>query len=72
LVKYATDVIRGGGVITFDVATFRKSSFSKYPSDKPAGEGVGPYLEIQADQFEQLKAVRNALKDIPVSDGSGK
>jgi hypothetical protein len=72
LVTYASDVVRGGGVITFDVATFRKSSFSKYPSGQPAGAGVGPYLEVQPDQFAQLKAVRDAVKDIPVSDGSGR
>jgi hypothetical protein len=69
LVKYASDVVRGGGVITFDLGTFKKSCFWQYPSNQPAGDGVGPYLEIQPDQFEQLKAVRDALQKIPVSDG---
>ncbi len=58
LVKYASDIVKGGGVITFDVGTFKGA--------------VGPFLEIQPRQFEQLKAVGKALKDIPASDGSGR
>ncbi|MFZ4396984.1 MAG: hypothetical protein ACOYOU_15325 [Kiritimatiellia bacterium] len=48
-----------GGVIAFDIGMSR-------------ADGKGPYLEIQPDQFAQLKAVSAALKDIPASDGSGK
>jgi hypothetical protein len=59
LVKYASDVVKGGGVITFDIGMSR-------------ADGKGPYLEMQPDQFAQLKAVSAALKDIPASDGSGK
>jgi hypothetical protein len=36
------------------------------------GKWIDPYLEIQPNQFKQLEAVRDALKDIPASDGSGK
>ncbi len=59
LVKYASDVVKGGGVISFDIGMYR-------------ADRKGPYLEIQPDQFAQLKAVSAALKDIPASDGSGK
>jgi hypothetical protein len=59
LVDYASDVVRGGGVITFDVGVF------------PRG-GKGPVLDFPPAQFEQLKKVRDALKDIKPSDGSGR
>jgi hypothetical protein len=71
LVKYATDVVKGGGVFTFDIGTFTQTWHNK-SGRTPDGKRIGPYLEIPPDQFKQLEAVRDALKDIPVSDGSGK
>ena len=47
---YATEVIKRGGVITFDIGTF---------DEQP--EIKGPTLEIPEDQFRQLKAVRDAV-----------
>jgi hypothetical protein len=60
LVRYASEIIKGGGVITFDLGVHKLV----------AGKDTGPFLEIQPDQMEQLKAVRNAVKDMPVSDGA--
>lgn len=60
VVKYASDIVKGGGVITFDVGAFKKFN----------GKTV-PTLEIPEAQMVQLRAVRDALKDIPVSNGSG-
>ena len=34
------------------------------------GTTTGPCLEIQENQLEQLRAVRDALKDIPPTDGA--
>lgn len=34
---------------------------------KPNGKWQAPFLEIPAAQLEQLKAVRDALKTIPVT-----
>jgi hypothetical protein len=62
IVAYAADVVKGGGIITFDVGMLKTV----------AGKTVGPCLDLPPDQFEQLKAVRDALKNIPASDGSGK
>lgn len=59
VVNYAVDIVKGGGVITFDVGIFEKVD----------GKWQAPFLEVPPDQFEQLKAVRDALKNIPVSDG---
>jgi hypothetical protein len=61
VVRYAADVVRGGGVITFDVGIFKKED----------GKWLAPFLEIPPQQFKQLEAVRDALKDIRPSDGSG-
>lgn len=77
LVKYAVDVVKGGGVITFDLGTFTEGCFYALPGScptgkKPDGSRIGPFLEIQPDQFKVLEAVRDALKDVPVSDGSGR
>ena len=77
LVRYAVDVIRGGGVFTFDIGTFTEGVFYSLPPDcptgrKPDGSRIGPFLEIQPDQFAVLEAVRDALKGIAPSDGSGK
>lgn len=77
LVQYAVDVVRGGGVFTFDLGTFKEGCFHLLPKNsptgqKPDGSRVGPFLEIQPDQFAILEAVRDALKDIPPSDGSGR
>jgi hypothetical protein len=76
LVAYAADVVKGGGVITFDVGTFTEGCFWAMPKDcptgvKPGGARIGPFLEIPPCQMEQLRAVRDALKRIPVSDGCG-
>ena len=54
LVEYAADVVKGGGVITFEVGLWQTVNGI-----------VGPYLEIQPDQFAQLKAVSAVLKNIP-------
>lgn len=77
LVQYAVDVVRGGGVFTFDLGTCKEGCFYLLPKDsptgqKPDGSRIGPFLEIQPDQFTILEAVRDALKDIPPSDGSGR
>ncbi|MFO7535286.1 MAG: hypothetical protein R6X19_06340 [Kiritimatiellia bacterium] len=74
LVRYAVDVVRGGGVFTFDLGTFTEGCFHQLPADiptgrKPDGSRIGPFLEIQPDQFAILEAVRDAVKDIPPSDG---
>lgn len=72
-VDYAADVIRGGGVFTFDLGTFDTGCFyslEQYPTGKREdGSRIGPRLEIYPNQFEVLKKVRDRLKDIPVSDG---
>jgi len=60
LVAYASKVIRGGGVITFDIGTFSRDK------NDPV-----PHLSIQPDQMALLHTLRDALKAIPVSDGSG-
>lgn len=74
-IEYAVDVVKGGGVITFDIGTFKDGAFYKMPSEFPKGIGangerLGPFLEIQDDQYKLLEKVRDALKDIPASDGS--
>lgn len=61
LVNYASDVVKGGGVITFDVGIFKEID----------GKLRAPALGVDPAQFEQLKAVRDALQKIPASDGSG-
>ncbi len=76
VVKYAVDVVRGGGVFTFDLGTFTEGCFYALPGScptgkKPDGTRIGPFLEIQPDQFKVLEAVRDALQNVPVSDGSG-
>lgn len=58
MLDYATKVVRGGGVITFDVGVFR--------DDRAA---PGPFLDIPEVQMDQLRAIQDALKDIPASDG---
>jgi hypothetical protein len=62
IVDYAVDVVRGGGVITFDIGT------CKMVNDKH----TETLLEIPEGQMAQLYAVRDALKKIIPSDGSGK
>ena len=62
MVDYASDVVRGRGVITFDIGTF------KMVDDKH----VDTFLDIPEGQMVQLIAVRDALKKIKPSDGSGK
>ncbi|MFZ4398164.1 MAG: hypothetical protein ACOYOU_21325 [Kiritimatiellia bacterium] len=74
LVQYAVDVVRGGGVFTFDLGTFKEGCFEQLPTAcptgrKPDGSRIGPFLEIQPDQFAILEAVRDAVKNIPPSDG---
>jgi len=58
MVDYCEKVIKGGGVITFDVGT-----------RPPGREGHWPRLDIPDVQMEQLRTIRDALKKIPVSDG---
>ncbi|KKL18018.1 hypothetical protein LCGC14_2479730, partial [marine sediment metagenome] len=60
LVAYGVDVVRGGGVFTFDVGCYNLVN----------GKTV-PCLEIPPQQMAQLRAVRDAIKSIPPSDGSG-
>ena len=60
LVAYAVDVVRGGGVFTFEVGGYKIVD----------GQTV-PCLEIPSAQMTQLRAVRDALRPIPPSDGSG-
>jgi len=60
LVQYAVDVVRGGGVFTFDVGSYKIVD----------GRTV-PCLEIPPGQMAQLRAVRDALRPIPPSDGRG-
>ncbi len=60
VVKYASDIVKGGGVITFDVGAFKTVDGKTIPT-----------LEIPEAQMVQLRAVRDALKDIPASDGAG-
>jgi hypothetical protein len=77
LVNYARDVVRGGGVITFDIGTFTEGCFWSLPPSIPTGiksDGtrIGPFLYIPEDQMQQLRAVRDALQSILPSDGSGK
>ena len=71
LVEYAADIIKGGGVITFDLGAFTKGTFYGKNMVGEKNHRVGPYLRIQDDQMAQLRAVRDALRDIPVSDGKG-
>jgi len=54
IVDYAHKVISGGGVITFDYGTF----------DENCIPYTGPYLEIPEVHMEQLRAVRDNVKDI--------
>jgi hypothetical protein len=51
VVEYASNIIKGGGVITFDIGAF---------DEKP--KIIGPYLTIPDDQMKQLHAVREAIK----------
>jgi hypothetical protein len=56
IVSYCGKVIKGGGVITFDIGT----------------RGVGedwPQIDIPMVQFNQLRLIRDALKEIAASDG---
>jgi len=57
MVTYMKKIAEGGGVMTFDPGTHD-------------GKGNGPFLEIADDQMEQLCAVRDALRDIPLTDGA--
>ena len=74
LVEYAADVIKGGGVFTFDLGTFDEECFwnlKKYPKGiREDGSRIGPRLEIYPNQMEVLLKVRDKVKDIPVSDGT--
>ena len=55
VVAYSEKVIKGGGVITFDVGT------------RGAGD-AWPRLTVPEGQMQQLRAVRDALAKIPVRD----
>lgn len=54
LVEYSRKVISRGGVITFDIGVY---------GEEGANGKNAPYLKIQDGQFEQLCAVRDAVKD---------
>lgn len=62
IVNYASDVVKGGGVITFDVGTFEIVD----------GKPIQTFLDIPEGQMKQLIAVKNALKMIKPSEGSDK
>ena len=57
LVTYATDVVRGGGVFTFDVGAYKIVN----------GKTV-PCLEIPPGQMQQLRAVHDAIKKLSPSN----
>lgn len=58
IVEYATEVIKRGGVITFDIGTF-----DERPKIK------GPYLYVPEDQMNQLRAVRDAVRQVRRAGG---
>jgi hypothetical protein len=62
IVAYAVDVVKGGGVITFDIGTCKMVN----------AKHTETLLEIPDGQMVQLLSVRDALKKIKASDGSGK
>lgn len=62
VVDYAADVVKGGGVITFEIGTFVEVN----------GKRTGTLLDIPEGQMAQLMAVKNAVKNIKPSDGSGR
>jgi hypothetical protein len=57
MVRYMKKIAAGGGVMTFDLGVHD-------------GKGRGPLLEIADDQMAQLCAIRDALKDVPLTDGA--
>ncbi len=61
MVKYAADIIKGGGVITFDVGT------EIYVNNKH----INTVLDIPEGQMIQLLEVKKAVQAIKPSDGSG-
>jgi hypothetical protein len=61
IVNYAVDIVRGGGVITFDIGT------CKIVNDKH----IETLLEIPEGQMAQLRVVRDSLRHLLPSDGSG-
>ncbi|HQK36308.1 MAG TPA: alpha-L-fucosidase [Bacteroidales bacterium] len=61
MVKYAADIIKGGGVITFDVGT------EIYVNNKH----INTVLNIPEGQMIQLLEVKKAVQAINPSDGSG-
>jgi hypothetical protein len=62
IAEYSVDVVRGGGVITFDIGTCKMVN----------NKHVETVLEIPEAQMIQLLVVRDSLKHILPSDGSGK
>ena len=72
LVNYSRDIIKGGGIITFDVGTYDSGSYYDTrlswvnKTKKPTVS-----LSIPEGQMKQLIAIRDVLKDIKPSDGSG-
>jgi len=57
MVRYMKKIAEGGGVMTFDLGAHD-------------GHGRGPLLEIAGDQMAQLCAIRDGLKNVPVTDGA--
>lgn len=57
LVRYAVNVVQGGGVITFDIGAFDERPVLK-----------GPYLNIRDDQMQQLRAVRDAVNSLDLKE----
>ncbi len=62
VVNYARNIVERGGVITFDVGIYGEA----YPYSILREDGTknGPYLKIPQGHFEQLCAVRDAVKPI--------
>lgn len=73
LLQYVSDVIRGGGVFTFDLGTFDEDCFYnliKHPTGmREDGTRIGPYLLIYPEQKQLLLKVKDRLKDIEISEG---
>ena len=61
LVDYAVNVVKNGGVITFDVGTFEEEK------GKPV---KGPLLEMAPKQYQQLLAIKKALENLERKPGA--
>jgi len=66
LVDYATDVVRGGGVITFDVGACTYTNEFDQPEIKD-NFITDTFLDIPEGQMAQLIAIKNALRKVKPS-----